>query len=516
MTIEVFDWIASAADVTPDKVALTDLHSKRSFTYKEFDKRVGQVAAWLRDDVGVTKGDRVAVLSFNNPEFLEVQFACMRLGSVFVPVNFRLAVPELEYIVKDCAPKVLISEAELAETGTKVAELCELSHHVITNSDGSDCSYEQAVRGRTPVTDIVDSTLEDLWCIMYTSGTTGRPKGCMITYMMGVFNAVNLAGAARLDTDCVHFCFMPLFHTGGLNVFTNPAFHMGGSVVLMRNFDPGQVMEVISDPKYGVTHFIGVPAMFQFMAQHPGFEKLDVSRMRGAFVGAAPMPVALLNVWLDKGLKLQQGFGMTETGPSCLGLPVEDAKRKVGSSGKPVLHVKVKVVDEDGNEVPRGGMGELWCKGPTITKGYWNRPDANEKDFTDGWLHTGDAVRVDEDGYYYIVDRTKDMYISGGENVYPAEVEDCLFRLEGVLEVAIIGVADDKWGEVGKAIITQKPGANVSEEAVISHCKENLAAYKVPKSVEFVQALPRNATGKVLKTTLREQFGSGAGAIPKN
>ncbi|MFL5282644.1 MAG: AMP-binding protein [Rhodopila sp.] len=255
------------------------------------------------------------------------------------------------------------------------------------------------------------------------------------------------------------------------------------------------------------SHMFGVPANYQFMAQTRQFAETDLSRLVFAGIGGAPTPDAILQTWAARGVILQQGYGMTETSPLVLVLDREDAVRKAGSAGKPALHMEARVVAEDGSKVPRGTVGELWVKGPNITKGYWNQPEATAAAFTDGWLHTGDAAMVDEEGYYFIVDRWKDMYISGGENVYPAEVENVLYQHEAVAEAAVIGVPDQRWGEVGRAVVVLKPGRSLSETDIIAHCAASLARYKLPHSVVFTDALPRNATGKVHKPTLRLQFG---------
>jgi fatty-acyl-CoA synthase len=249
-----------------------------------------------------------------------------------------------------------------------------------------------------------------------------------------------------------------------------------------------------------------VPAIYQFMAQHPAFATSDFSRLVIGGVGGAPMPVPLLKVWEERGVALQQGYGMTETSPAVLALDREDAARKAGSSGKPVLHTEVRIVRPDGTDADVGELGELWVKGPNVTPGYWNRPDANQSSFTDGWLHTGDATRVDEEGFYYIVDRWKDMYISGGENVYPAEVESVLHQLSAIAEAAVIGIPNEQWGEVGMAIVAVKPGHTLRPEEIHAHCQANLARFKCPRLIEFVDALPRNATGKIHKPTLRQKF----------
>ena len=293
---------------------------------------------------------------------------------------------------------------------------------------------------------------------MYTSGTTGQPKGAIITHGMTFWNCVNLGGPAYISPSSVLLTVLPLFHTGGLNCYTNPVLHAGGTVLIMRAFDPGEALQLISDPARGINQFFGVPSIYQFMAQHPSFAASDFSRLVIGGVGGAPMPVPLLKVWEARGVALQQGYGMTETSPAVLTLDKEDAARKAGSSGKPVLHTEVRIVRPDGSDADVGELGEFWVKGPNITPGYWNRPDANTSSFTDGWLHTGDAARIDDEGFYYIVDRWKDMYISGGENVYPAEVENVLHQLAAIAEAAMIGIPNEQWGEIGMAIVAVKPG----------------------------------------------------------
>jgi fatty-acyl-CoA synthase len=312
----------------------------------------------------------------------------------------------------------------------------------------------------------------------------------------------------------VQFVILPLFHTGGLNCYANPVLHAGGTILIMRTFDPGQALDCISDRALGITHFFGVPAPYQFMMQHPKFPGADLSRLRIAGVGGAPCALAILEGWSARGIPLVQGWGMTETSPAGTMLDAADAIRKVGSAGKALMHTAIRIVDEEGRDVTPGDVGELVTKGPHITPGYWNKPEATAQAFTDGWLHTGDAARQDDEGFVYIVDRWKDMYISGGENVYPAEVENVLFQLPQVADAAIIGVPNERWGEVGMAIIVRKADQELEESDVIQHCLGRLAKFKVPQSVVFVDSLPRNATGKVLKRELRVQFvGKAAPAI---
>ncbi|MGJ4927400.1 acyl-CoA synthetase [Bradyrhizobium sp. HKCCYLS2038] len=507
MPVRYYDWIAHHARRTPTKTAMVDLGSGRRFSYAEFDARVARLAFHLRDACGVGKGDRVAVLALNASDTLEVQFACFRVGAVFVPLNTRLTVPELQFIVGDAAPKVMIHDDDLADTALAVSRLCGVASAL---RYGPGASYEQAIAAAKPLTAIEPVTLDDISTIMYTSGTTGQPKGAMITHGMTFYNCVNLGGPAYITPSSVLLTVLPLFHTGGLNCYTNPVMHAGGTVLIMRAFDPGAALQLINDPAQGINVFFGVPAIYQFMAQHPAFATADFSRLTIGGVGGAPMPVPLLNTWETRGVALQQGYGMTETSPAVLALDREDAGRKAGSAGKPVLHTEVRIVRPDGTDADVGELGELWVRGPNVTPGYWNRPDANRSSFTDGWLHTGDATRIDEEGFYYIVDRWKDMYISGGENVYPAEVENVLHQLSAVAEAAVIGIADPQWGETGMAIIAVKPGQTLSEADIHAHCQANLARFKCPRTVRFVDALPRNATGKIHKPTLRKSFATAS------
>ncbi len=505
MPVRHYDWIAHFGRRTPDKPAVVDLGSGRTFTYAQFDGRISRLAAYLREQLKVKRGDRVAVLALNTTDTLEVQFACGRIGAVFLPLNTRLTVPELQYIVGDAAPVLMIHDSELAEVALSVAKLCRVPSALQLGPGGS---YETAIASAGPLDRAEIVTLDDMSTIMYTSGTTGQPKGAIITHGMTFWNCVNLGGPAYISPSTVLLTVLPLFHTGGLNCYTNPVLHAGGTVLIMRAFDPGAALQLISDPARGINQFFGVPSIYQFMAQHPAFASSDFSRLVIGGVGGAPMPVPLLKVWEARGVALQQGYGMTETSPAVLTLDREDAARKAGSSGKPVLHTEVRIVRPDGSDAGVGELGELWVKGPNITPGYWNRPDANASSFTDGWLHTGDAARIDDEGFYYIVDRWKDMYISGGENVYPAEVENVLHQLTAIAEAAVIGIPSEQWGETGMAIVAIKPGHSITEAEIHAHCESNLARFKRPRVIKFVEALPRNATGKIHKPTLRANFGA--------
>ena len=500
MSFNYYDWIAHHAEGRGDKTALVDLATQRRLTYRTLDERIDRLAAHLAS-LGVSRGERVAVLAPNTTDMLEVQFACFRLAAIFVPLNTRLTVHELKFILSDASPMLLLFDHEFEAMAHQLQKLCEIARLL---QFGAPYETALAASQRLPAHEVV--CLDDISTILYTSGTTGKPKGAMVTHGMTFINAVNLSIPTFISQKTVFLCVLPLFHTGGLNCYTNPVLHAGGTAIIMRAFDPGESLRLIGDRTIGLTHFLGVPAIYQFMCQHPAFAHTDFSRLQIAGIGGAPMSLSLLKTWLDRGCALAQGYGLTETSPIVLLLDPEDAARKIGSAGRPVLHTEVRIVDAAGKPVAPGETGELWVKGPNVTPGYWQRPDANEASFTDGWLHTGDAARVDADGFYFIVDRTKDIYISGGENVYPAEIEEVLHQLPAVAEAAVIGAPDATWGETGLAVIAVKKGESLTEAEVIGHCRERLAPFKRPQRIVFLDALPRNATGKVHKPTLRQDL----------
>ncbi|MEZ5219433.1 MAG: long-chain fatty acid--CoA ligase [Ilumatobacteraceae bacterium] len=504
--VRAYDWIAHHRDQRPAKEAVRDLGSGRSFTYGQLDRRIDAMAAYL-ESRGIGRGDRVGVLAHNGVEFFDVQFACARRGAICVLLNWRLTVTELEYILNDSSPMLLIHDVSLVEAAKELQRRCSIGELLEIDGGHPESAYEQALArfdgqdgGRAEITH------DDLITIMYTSGTTGLPKGAMITHGMNFWNAVNLGFPSRISVDTVHLSVLPLFHTGGLNCYCNPVLHAGGTVVIMKAFDPAETLRVLGDPGHGITHFFAVPAPYQFMMQHPDFDDTDLSRLQVAGVGGAPCALTIMETWFARGVSLVQGFGMTETSPGCIVLDAGDALRKIGSTGKVLLHTEARIVDESGEDCGPEEIGELWVAGPNITPGYWNRPDATTDAFEGRWLKTGDAARRDDEGFIFIVDRWKDMYISGGENVYPAEVENVLYQLPEVAEAAIIGVPSEKWGEVGLAVVALKPGASLDRATVVEHCKDRLAKFKIPDDLAIVDALPRNATGKVLKRELRTQF----------
>ena len=505
-TVKAYDWIAHHAAQRGSKEAIRDLGAGRSFTYAELDRRADAMAACFRS-LGIGRGDRVAVLAHNGVEYFDIQFACARTGSICVLLNWRLTVTELEYILNDSSPRLLVHDATFADAASELQQRCGVGSRLAIDITSPENPYEAALaefEGHAIIREAL--THYDVITIMYTSGTTGHPKGAMITHGMNFWNAVNLGIPGDIGPDTVHLSVLPLFHTGGLNCYSNPALHAGGTVVILRAFDPGEALRLLGDPAQGITHFFAVPAPYQFMMQHPDLELTDLSRLRVAGVGGAPCALSIMEAWAGRGVLMMQGFGMTETSPACIFLDPRDALRKLGSTGKALLHTEMRIVNDDGGDCALDEIGELWVAGPNITPGYWNKPEATVAAFEGRWLKTGDAARMDDEGFVYIVDRWKDMYISGGENVYPAEVENVLYQLSQVAEAAIIGIPSDRWGEVGLAVLALKSGTSIDRDTVVQHCMSKLARFKVPHDIAIVEALPRNATGKVLKRELRLQF----------
>lgn len=511
--IPATDWIAYHARTTPDGVACIDLASSRRFTYAAFDARISRLANVLRGKFSVAPGDRVLVLARNDSDVFELQFACQRLGAIFVPLNWRLASEELQFIAADANAVVLFYGAEYASAAHAIRERKPLRGMVAMNA-GLPSAYETALAAASDRFASVECRDSDVWSMIYTSGTTGRPKGAQITYRMALFNAVTLCAAFDVTAQSRNLVVLPTFHTGGLNVFANPVFFSGGTNLVLRDFDPAFVITLLSSG--GVSHMLGVPTIHAALVAEPGFDQLDPAKLKGMAVAGAPCPPALIERYAARGIALRQCWGMTEAGPLALISPRRLPRDRVATSGLPSMFAQTRIVDAGGGMAEAGSIGELQVRGPTVTPGYWQRSDATRDSFTeDGWFRTGDAARRDADGFYYIVDRWKDMFISGGENVYPAEVERVLAQAEGVEECAVIGLPDAKWGESGCAFVVPRRGRQPAAANLAQHCARHLAKFKVPREFVLVDALPRNAAGKVLKTRLREDAASFVSAREK-
>ena len=497
----IIDWIAHNALNLPNKTATIELPSGREETYAQMHDRVGRIADWLKG-LGVERGDRVGVLALNSIDTLDIIFATWRIGAVHLALNFRLTPSELDYIIGDAEPKVLIADVELADSVSALS--VEIEHIIETDGLGGDTDFEARTRDAEPVTEMVELEPEDQCMLMYSSGTTGLPKGVIITCGMMLWAQVNAGAAMGCTQDMVSLAVMPLFHIGGLQVFTCPALFAGGTAVTMRTFDPGATLDAFSDKNLGVTHFLGVPAIFNALRDHPKNPESDFSGLKTVIAGAEAVPASLVNWWHERGVVIQEGYGMTENVASCCILGRDDVTSHIGSAGKALRHTQIRISREDGSEADPGESGEIWCRGPVVTPGYWKRTDTDEETFVDGWLRTGDIGSRDAEGFIYIEDRLKDMYISGGENVYPAEIENILYELEEIREVAVIGVPDERWGESGCAVVALQEGAEITPDEILAHCRPRLARFKHPNHVVFVDELPRNATGKVLKFELRK------------
>jgi fatty-acyl-CoA synthase len=498
-------WLTKWAFLEGDKEALVD--GERCLTYRELNIRVNRLAGSLQA-LGLAHGERCAILAYNCLEYVEVIFATAKLGVILVPLNWRLSPAELAFNFSDSGSETLIFDAEFAPVVAQLQEQTTIKRMIMLGSEVTSEAdvYEDLLARQSDDEPAADQPvgLDTAHIIMYTAGTTGRPKGAVLSQGASFWNAINLTLDMNFNPDDRNLSVLPMFHIGGIGLFTLPVLYMGGTVVIQRTFDPAETLRLLRKEK--ITLFFGVAAVFLFLIQHADFNAEAFAKVRVVMSGGAPLPVSLVRQYHKAGIVLQQGFGMSEAAPSIAILSKDLALEKAGSIGRPLFHVDARVVDGDMNDLPAGVEGELVIRGPNLMQGYWNRPDATKEAFDGGWFHTGDIARMDADGDLYIVDRKKDMFISGGENVYPAEVENAIFELPQVAETAVIGIKDEKWGEVGRAIVVLKEGEQLGRAEVIDFLKGRLAKYKVPKQVIFIDRLPRNAAGKVLKNILREKY----------
>ncbi len=498
------NWLARRAFQTPDRPALTFEGTTRS--YAAMNRDIDRLAAALRSG-GVCRGDRIGFLGLNQPVYFDLLFAAARLGAIFVPLNFRLTGPELDYIINDAGVHTLVVDGPHRPVIDGIrATLCCRRY---LSADGP-------ADGWVPVGEFVGDTAplpagepadeDDIAVIMYTSGTTGRPKGVMLTHGNLWWANINAALSADISERDVSIVMAPLFHIGGLNVMPLLAWQKGAHVVLHRNFDPARFIADVAH--YRVTTVFAVPAMLLFISQQPNFDHADLSSLRLISCGGAPVPEPLLRLYNARGVPVNQGYGLTETAPAGTFLGSDFALAKLGSAGKPAFFVDLRIVGEDGRTpLPPGARGEVIMRGPHIMRGYWNKPDATAAAIDpEGWFHSGDIGYLDDEGFLYICDRLKDMIISGGENIYPAEVEAVLYAHPAIAEVAVIGEPDPKWGESVTAIAVLKPGQRLDLESLRGWATERLARYKLPTRLEIIDVLPRNPAGKVLKFELRERF----------
>ena len=511
------DWIHRRRIKSKGRIAV--ISAAGELTYDELDERVNRLAHALRDR-GVRQGDRVAYLGENHPAFLETLFAAGSLGAVFVPLNTRLAPPEIQFALEDSGSTVLIASATLEPLAVAGSRGADVGHLILVqdgpqrpaerqDGDLTAEDYEEVLTGGSPERPEAEVQLEDLALILYTSGTTGHPKGAMLTHANLTWNCFNVLTDFDLSSREVALMIAPMFHVASLGMGALPVLLKGGTLVLETKFEPGRVLELIE--QHQTTFISGVPTTYQMLAEHPAWESADISSLRHLTCGGSAVPLRVLDAYEDRGLAFTMGYGMTETSPGATTLPPRYSRDKQGSGGTAHFHTQVRVADPMGQICPVGEVGEIQVQGPNVIQAYWNRPEANEDSFLreeDGtWLKTGDMGYLDEDGFLFISDRLKDMIISGGENIYPAQVEQQISQLEAVAAVAVIGVPDERWGEVGRAVIVVREGHQLTEELVLDHLDGRLARYKIPKSVVFVDEMPRTASGKIRKPDLRRQHG---------
>ncbi len=454
------------------------------------------------------KGDRVSILAHNSVIYVDLFYGLAKLGAIFAPLNWRLVARELEYIVNDCEPKVLLCGPEFTGLLDEMRPHIDVPHTLAV--EGAEIPgarpYETGLAGAAtnePVRPPLGE--DDTYAILYTSGTTGRPKGAMIPHRQVLFNAINTIaswGLRETDTSPV---FTPLFHAGGLFAFLTPLFYVGGRIVLSRTFDLDETLQAIVQEKCTVV--LGVPTIFKMWMNAPGYAAADFSHVRFFISGGAPLDVTLVEAWIDaKGGVFRQGYGLTEVGANCFSMTDEESVSKRGSVGKPIFHSQMRLVDETGQDVPAGQTGELIIAGPHVCTGYWQNPEATAKSLKEGWFYTGDMAQMDQDGFFKIAGRFKDMIISGGENIYAAEVEAVFKEHPAVAEAALIGKPDDRWGEVGLMVVVLEKDIPTTAEALKSFCGERLARYKIPKEVVFTDGLPYSSYGKVLKPELKKRY----------
>jgi fatty-acyl-CoA synthase len=509
--------VGERARLTPDRLAVVYLETGLRLSYRQLDDRAMACARAWRESLGLAPGDRLALLSGNRLEFLDAFFAATKSGIVLVPLGTRLTAAELRSILLDCAPRAFVYDGEHAGVVRELGDSLPIDSWVALDEPAlpRHARHAELVSRPSPRRfELRPIDPEAACCLLYTSGTTGRPKGVILPHRMIAWNGYNTAISWQLRDDDVTSVFTPLYHAGGLGAFLVPVLTIGGTVVLHKGFDPADVWATIARERCTVV--LGVPTIFKILLEAPAFATVDLSHVRYLISGGAPLPVHLVHAYLARGVILKQGYGLTEVGVNCFAMTAEDAVRKAGSVGRPLMFTEARLVDEQGDEVPDNEVGELWFRGPHVCRGYWNQPEATAAALdAAGWFHTGDLARRDAEGFFTIAGRKKDMLISGGVNVYPAEIEGELLRYDAVADAAVVGVPDDKWGEVGVAFVVARPESpRPSPEELGRFLERRLARFKLPKAYVFVDALPRTPYGKVVKAQLRSLYLAGAGSAP--
>jgi len=500
------DIVGERSRLSPNRTAVVDVATGARLSYRDMDHRASACArAWLYG-LGLKPGDRIGILSGNRLEFLDAFFAAAKSGVILVPLGTRLTAAELAVIVSDCKLSALVYGAEHADTVRDLTTDVDVGRLVALDGDGDDLTWEELLAsiGEGEYVPPVCRP-DDPYCLLYTSGTTGRPKGVITPHRMVAWNAYNTVACWQLSEDDVSPIFTPLYHAGGLGAFLMPILLAGGTIVLHREFDASEVWRVIVEEHCTVV--LGVPTIWKMLADAPEFATADLCSVRWFISGGAPLPRHLVGVFRDREVVMRQGYGLTEVGVNCFAMSDEEAWAKEGSIGKPLMFTEARVIDEGGQVLPADEVGELCFRGPHVCAGYWNNPEATAEALDkEGWFHTGDMARRDEDGFFFIAGRAKDMFISGGVNVYPAEIENVLLQNSSLADAAVVGVPHGTWGEVGVAFVVPADGESVTPEELGDFVGDRLARYKIPKEFRVVDVLPRTPYGKVVKGELVEEW----------
>ncbi len=506
------DFLGRRASFAPHQPAVIEADRNRTHTYRELDRRAEALASYFTAEAGLRRGDRVAVLARNCVEYLDFFFAAVKTGTILVPLNIRLSVTELSAMLTDTAPRLLAYEdmfsdtaaALEAETIEKRLLLKKSAKHLELPAEDYDAVLERVPPGRSKNG---KANPEDPLLILFTGGTTGPPKGAVISHRAVFFNLLSEALSWQLGQKTIIPNLLPFFHTGGWHIGTLPTLFAGGRVILNPAFDPELTLKLVEE--HQCAFLFAAATMYRMISSMENFGKTNLSSLQFVMSGAAPCPASVMEPFWNRGVIFVQGYGITEGGPNNLFMPWsqlgwDQIREKNQSVGLPFLYCRARLVTDEGDEAPAGEPGELLLGGPTVFSGYWNKPQESQDTLRQGWVYTGDIARRDEEGFFYIADRKKDMYISGGENVFPVEVEAAICAYPGVQEAAVIGIPDEKWGETGKAFIVTKAGAALEAQEIRAFLETKLARYKIPRAIKFVDSIPKSAVGKVLKRVLAE------------
>ncbi|MCA9265033.1 MAG: long-chain fatty acid--CoA ligase [Planctomycetales bacterium] len=504
--MSINDWLGRRRTMTPDRIAIVEDESGRRYSYAELDARASDVAEHLQRTLGVQPGDRVACVATNRVEYVDLYFACGKIGAILVPLNYRLSVASLLELIGDSQPSVLVYESEFAGVADAAMRAGVASQYWDMDAPEHCIVFDAQLAagdGNPSSANVYPAVESDAAMILYTSGTTGRPKGAVITYRQIHWNALNTILGLQLTQDDTAFLNLPLYHTGGWHVLTTPLLMLGGRLVLQKRFDAERCNDRLGPET--ITILFGVPTTLRMMYEAPNFAAADFASVRFAIFGGESCPLPVIEAYGRRGVAMRQGYGLTEAGPNCFSLPSDDALRKPGSIGLPNFFVEARLRKDDATAAVVGEVGELQLRGPHVCDGYWQAPQESAALFQDGWLRTGDLMTCDGEGYYYVVGRKKDMYVSGGENVYPAQIERVLQRHDAVALAGVVGVPDARWGEVGIAFVQLQPGHTATESDLHAWCRTHLAKFQCPVRIVIAGQLPLGDSGKIDKKALAQR-----------